>query len=47
MVQTRYDSRDAPEPDAKQENRHARDGSVFGVAGSFTALEVQYHKDVR
>lgn len=47
MVQTGYDPRDAPEPDTKQENRHAREGIVFGVAGWFTALEVQYHKDVR
>lgn len=47
MVQTWYDPRDASEPNAKQKNRHAGDGIVFGVAGWFAALEVQYHKDVR
>lgn len=47
MVQTWYDPRDAPEPDAKPKNRHARVGSVFGVAGSFTPHGVRYHKDVR
>lgn len=45
--QTGSDPRDAPEPDAKQENRHAGDGIVFGVSGWSTPHGVRYHEDVR
>lgn len=47
MVQTGYVPRDAPEPDAKQENRHAGDGIVFGVSGWFTPHGVRYREAVR